>query len=197
MMVEELQKNAEYYKYDSQKKYTFKNDEIRADYESLSNIDRLVTRIFVESVADWSTKKIDILESNDVECKLLEAIAPCLSKFEHFYPIPVGVDNMQISSTVDPSYQSRLIRNSFNAKGYGGILIIDQLDTNQNFKFKMPYGNFFSSSADIVVDVRNLHEGELNAGDLILYPKHLTVFFPPLMLGQKQRFFEFNIVGHD
>ena len=195
----DILKNAEYYAYNGDKNYTFKNDEIRKDYENLSNTDRLVTRIFIETVNDWSDKADDILnlEPDDTGLnRILDAIAPSLAAFEEFYPMTVGIKNMCISSTTDSTYQSRLVRKSFDAKGYKGIVILDQLESNQTFKFIMPYGNFFSSSEDIIVDGGQLKGSNLNVGDIILFPKHLTVFYPP-KAANKQRFFEFDVAGHE
>lgn len=190
-------KNAAYFTYNADKQYTFKNDATREMYESLDNIDRLQTRVFVETVDDWSTKTNNIIElCADME-KILDVIAPSLSNFENFYPIPVGIQNMRISCTGDPNYQSRLVRKSFNAKGYSGIVILDKIEPDQKIRLKLPYGNFFSSSEDIVVDVTKLKGGDLHAGDIILFPKSLTVFYPRGYDDKNLRFFEFDVAGHD
>ena len=68
--------------YDADKQYTFKNDATREIYESLDNIDRLKTRVFVETIDDWCTKTNNITElCADME-KILDVIAPSLSNFK-------------------------------------------------------------------------------------------------------------------
>ena len=187
--------------HDKDKHYTFKSDEIRKNYECLQNIDHLSTRVFVETVEEWCAKTEGILVKESYDDadmkKILDVIAPSLTNFENFYPIPVGIHNMRMSCTSDSDYQSRLVRKNFNSKGYTGIVVVDDMQSNQKIKVKMPYGNFFSSSEEVIIDMAKVKGADLHAGDVILYPKYLTVFYPRGYDDKKLRFFEFDIVGHD
>ena len=177
------------YLYQDDKKYDFKSEAARNYHQDVTNSSRLMTNIFVETVNDYRPSAL--IDDN----QLINLIAPAMKDFENFYPINIGIKNMRRCASNDEDYQSKMIRKSASRKGYQGIFMLDNLLDDQDFRFQMPYGNFFSSSEDIIISAKELKGEELKAGDLLLFPKALTVAFPPRVANHIQRFFEFDIVG--
>ena len=183
--------------YDEQKIYTFKSEDAKIQYENKNNIERLSTEIFVESIPGWKSKKDSLVvksctadESID-QIKCIECLLPAMNAFEKHYPIELAFNNITLFKYTGE--KPSLVNNHGVKKGYQGILILDKSDGDLDFKFILPYGNFFSYNEDITVRASDLKKGSLVEGDVIIFPSFLTHIYPP---PGKSRYITFDIVSH-